>query len=125
MKAIVDANYTRKDFVAKRIIEMAKCSKNRSSEQLCIGIYRLVMKAGADNFRQSSILDVMMRLKEHDAEVVIYEPNFPGEYFEGSKVLQDLEAFKEMSCVIVANRYNAELESVKEKVYTRDIYFRD
>ena len=116
IRAIVDANSTRKDFIADRIIE-----KNPK----VVGIYRLTMKANSDNFRQSSIQGVMKRIKAKGIEVVVYEPTLNEESFFNSKVIKDLGKFKEMSDVIIANRYNDDIEDVIDKVYTRDLYFRD
>lgn len=114
--AIVDANRTRKDFIAERIIE---------KQPKIVGIYRLTMKANSDNFRQSSIQGVMKRIKAKDIEVVIYEPTLKEDKFFNSRVISDLDEFKKISDVIVANRYNEEIDDVLEKVYTRDLYFRD
>jgi len=114
--AIVDANRTRKDHIADQILAM---------NPGVVGIYRLTMKVGSDNFRQSSVQGVMKRLKAKVVEVVVYEPALDEEHFFHSKVIHDFEEFCRVSDVIVANRYSHELEAVKEKVYTRDIYRRD
>ena len=114
--AIVDANRTRKDFIAEQILE-----KNPKT----VGIYRLAMKANSDNYRQSSILGVMERIRAKGVNIVIYDPSLKTDTFENSKVIRDFDEFCNMSDVIVANRMDAMLSDVKEKVYTRDIYFRD
>ena len=117
IRAIVDSNRTRKDFVADQII--AKKPKT-------VGVYRLTMKAGSDNFRQSSIQGVMKRIKAKGIQVIVYEPTFKGgDDFFNSKVTKDLQWFKENSDVIIANRWNKDLEDVEDKVYTRDLYSRD
>lgn len=117
IRAIVDSNRTRKDFVADQII-----AKNPKT----VGVYRLTMKAGSDNFRQSSIQGVMKRIKAKGIQVIVYEPTFKGgDDFFNSKVTKDLKWFKENSDVIIANRWNTDLEDVKDKVYTRDLYSRD
>ena len=116
ISAIVDANRTRKDFIAEQIL-----AKNPKT----VGIYRLTMKAGSDNFRQSSIQGVMKRLKAKGIEVVVYEPILKEETFFNSKVIKDIEDFKKISDVIILNRYSEEMSDVLDKVYTRDLYYRD
>lgn len=117
IRAIVDSNRTRKDFIADQII--AKKPKT-------VGVYRLTMKAGSDNFRQSSIQGVMKRIKAKGIQVIVYEPTFTGgDDFFNSKVTKDLKWFKANSDVIIANRWNTDLDDVKDKVYTRDLYSRD
>lgn len=114
--AIVDANRTRKDFISDQIIRKAP---------EVVGIYRLAMKHGSDNFRSSSVQGIMKRIKAKGIEVIIYEPLLTQDYFFNSKVIKDLEEFKSLSDIIVANRYSEELMDVKKKVYSRDIYHRD
>ncbi|MFA5283596.1 MAG: nucleotide sugar dehydrogenase [Bacilli bacterium] len=124
ISAIVDSNRTRKDFIADRILKIANF-KNDGTDRLVVGIFRLTMKSESDNFRQSSIMGIMKRLKAKGVEIIIYEPTLDEATFFNSAVIRDFNEFKEKSKIIIANRYEKILHNVKHKVYTRDLYNRD
>lgn len=127
IESIVEANRERKDYVSEKVLALSgfKNGANEANKKITIGIYRLTMKAGSDNFRQSSIQGVMKRIKGKGVNVVVYEPTLKDTEFFGSKVYHDFKEFADLCTIIIANRNSHELESVKEKVYTRDIYKED
>ena len=125
IKAIVDANRTRKDFIADEVLAKLNGNNLAQSSPKIVGIYRLVMKEGSDNFRASAIQGVMKRIKAKGIEVVVYEPVLKDTHFYSSRVITDLNEFKKISCVIVANRLDDDLKDISEKIYTRDLFQSD
>lgn len=127
IRAIVDSNSTRKDFIADRVYDIAHCDDNsKNKKKPVIGIFKLAMKSNSDNFRHSSILGVISRLKEKGAKVIIYEPSLnDGSLFNDCKVVNDLKKFKKVSSIIITNRYDPVLDDIKDKIYTRDLFRRD
>lgn len=132
ISAIVETNNIRKDYIANKIIQMIESYKNKNSKQIIennqitVGIYRLIMKSNSDNFRSSSIIDIMQQLKNYGVNILIYEPTLEnGSEFLSSRVTTNLEEFKSESQIILANRYNKELDNIKDKIYCRDLFQRD
>ena len=127
IEAIVETNRNRKDYIAEKIIKLAGFNNNTpdKNDKIIIGIYRLTMKADSDNFRQSSIQGIMKRIKGKGVKVIVYEPTLKADEFYNSDVYHDFDSFAKESTVIIANRFEPQLDSVKEKVYTRDIYIKD
>lgn len=125
IEAIVRSNDTRKDFITERILEKGRTTTGKTDEQITVGIYRLTMKSGSDNFRESSIQGVMERIRNVGAKIVIYEPTIQRDMFHNIPVMNDLPEFKSMCDVIIANRFHEELLDIEEKLYTRDLYRRD
>lgn len=124
ISAVVDSNRTRKDFICDEILKRLNF-KNDGSDSFCVGVYRLTMKSGSDNYKMSSIQGIMKRLKSKGIDVIVYEPTYKDNLFFNSKVINNLNDFKNKADLIIANRYNIELDDVKDKVFTRDLFRRD
>lgn len=124
IEAIVQANSTRKDFIANQIIREIESSEKDIANAV-VGVFRLAMKMDSDNFRQSSIIGVMNRLSDRGVTVVVYEPSLKADDFSGFKIIKELDEFKQLSDIVITNRYSSEIEDIKHKVYTRDLYHRD
>lgn len=124
IEAIVQANSTRKDFIANQIIREIESSVKDMANAV-VGVFRLAMKMDSDNFRQSSIIGVMNRLRDRGVTVVVYEPSLKADDFSGFKIIKELDEFKLLSDIVITNRYSSEIEDIKDKVYTRDLYHRD
>ena len=125
IRAIVESNTVRKEYIANRIYELARENNKDTNSPVTVGIYRLIMKSGSDNFRQSAIQDIMIFLKNLGARVVVYEPTLSTDEFNGFEINNDFADFKKNSDIVVANRFSADLEDVKDKLYTRDLFTRD
>ncbi len=125
IKAIVQSNHTRKDFIAREVLDLATANGQMEASDVTVGIYRLTMKCNSDNFRASAIQGIMRRLKEMGANLIIFEPTIQQDTFNGYAVCHEIARFKRDATIIIANRFDDELNNVKSKVYTRDLFERD